>query len=131
MLAGLIHDLGAFYMLYRAAQYDELRARPDTVRYLIIQWHESIGDTLFHALGVDEAMITALRDHDQPRPIPATPKNLADVIFMANILAGGLFEWLGQDKETVAEWERTLNESYLSLREEIEQRTTELRAEFV
>jgi HD-like signal output (HDOD) protein len=131
MLAGLIHDLGAFYMLYRAAQYEELRVRPDTVRYLIIHWHESIGDSLFHALAMDEGLIAALRDHDHPRPIPPVPKNLGDVIFIANILAGGLFEWLGQDKETVAEWERTLGEDYLSLREEIEQRTKEIRAEFV
>lgn len=28
MLAGLVHDLGAFYMIYRAAQYPELRIRP-------------------------------------------------------------------------------------------------------
>lgn len=28
LLAGLMHDLGAFYMLYRAAHYEELRIRP-------------------------------------------------------------------------------------------------------
>lgn len=131
MLAGLIHDLGAFYMLYRAAQYEELRVRPDTVRYLIIQWHESIGDTLFHALGLEEGLIEALRDHDQPRPVPVTPKSLGDVIFVANILGGGLFEWLGQDKEMVAEWEESLGDTYLSLRDEIKQRCEEIRAEFV
>ena len=27
LLAGLVHDLGAFYMIYRAAQYPELRSR--------------------------------------------------------------------------------------------------------
>lgn len=131
MLAGLIHDLGAFYMLYRAAQYEELRVRPDTVRYLIIHWHESIGDSLFHALDLDEGLITALRDHDQPRPVPPVPKNLGDVIFVANILAGGLFEWSDQGKEMQAEWEQRLGENYLSLREEIEQRAKEIRAEFI
>ncbi|HNM21045.1 MAG TPA: HDOD domain-containing protein, partial [Rhodocyclaceae bacterium] len=51
LLAGLVHDLGAFYMLYRAAQYAELRARPETVKYLIVQWHEGIGVSLLNALG--------------------------------------------------------------------------------
>lgn len=37
MLAGLVHDLGAFYMIYRAAQYPELRIRPDSVKHLILQ----------------------------------------------------------------------------------------------
>ena len=38
LLAGLVHDLGAFYMLYRAVQYPELRVRPDSIKYLIVQW---------------------------------------------------------------------------------------------
>ncbi|MFZ4535350.1 HDOD domain-containing protein [Propionivibrio sp.] len=39
ILAGPVHELGTFYMLYRAAKYPELRVRPDTVKYLIMQWH--------------------------------------------------------------------------------------------
>jgi len=35
ILASMVHDLGAFYMLYRAAQYDELRRSPDTIKFLI------------------------------------------------------------------------------------------------
>ena len=56
-LAGLVHDLGAFYMLYRAAQYEELRMRPDTVKYLMLQWHEGIGVSLLNALGLPEEII--------------------------------------------------------------------------
>lgn len=89
MLAGLTHDLGAFYMLYRAAQYEELRVRPDTVRHLVFQWHESIGESLLHALGTDEENIAAMRNHDQPRVLSGPPKTLADVIYIANQLAGG------------------------------------------
>lgn len=70
LLAGLVHDLGAFYMLYRAAQYEELRTRPDTVKYLIVQWHESIGVSLLAALGMNEDVVNATIDHDQPRLLP-------------------------------------------------------------
>ncbi len=97
LLAGLVHDLGAFYMLYRAAQYPELRSRPDTVRYLIVQWHESIGVSLLNALGLPEEIVEATIDHDQPRAAVLNVRNLGDVVYVANILAGAHFEWLYQD----------------------------------
>lgn len=96
MLAGMVHDLGAFYMLYRATQYGDLIERPDTLRHLILQWHESIGVAVLGALGMPEEVVDATADHDQPRPLPAPPKSFADVLYVANMLAGGHFEWLLQ-----------------------------------
>lgn len=130
MLAGLIHDLGAFYMLYRASHYPELLERPDTVKYLIVNWHENIGETLFAALGMDEGIIAALRDHDQPHPIPPAPKNLSDIVYAANVLAGGHFEWMYQDKEAADIQRTNLGESYLSLEQEIRANTEAIRAAF-
>jgi HD-like signal output (HDOD) protein len=97
LLAGLVHDLGAFYMLYRAVQYSELRTRPDTVKFLMMQWHESIGVTLLSALGMPEEIVNATVDHDQPRAVPETVRTLADIIYIGNILAGTHFEWMHQD----------------------------------
>jgi HD-like signal output (HDOD) protein len=96
-LAGLVHDLGAFYMLYRAAQYPELRARPDTVKYLIVQWHESIGVSLLNALGMPEDIVEATIDHDQPRQALHAVRTLPEIVYVANVLAGAHFEWLYQD----------------------------------
>lgn len=97
LLAGLVHDLGAFYMLYRAAQYPELRDRPDSVKYVIMQWHESIGVTLLGALGMTERIVEAAIDHDQPRAAPTSLRTLTDIVYVGNILAGTHFEWLYQD----------------------------------
>jgi HD-like signal output (HDOD) protein len=97
LLAGLVHDLGAFYMLYRAAQYSELLIRTDTVKFLIMQWHESIGVTLLSALGMPEEIVNATIDHDQQRAVPETVRSLADLVYIGNILAGTHFEWLYQD----------------------------------
>lgn len=131
MLAGLVHDLGAFYMLYRATQYPELRARPDTVRYLIIQWHESIGHTLLLALGLPEDLAEAVRDHDQPRQSPpAAPRTLSDVVYVANLIAGGTHEWLHQDAERGSAERQTLDPAYLALLGEIEEHTQEMLATF-
>lgn len=90
MTAGLLHDLGAFYMLYRASQYEELRIRPDTVKHLILQWHESIGEALLYALGLPENIIEAVREHDQPRKGVQQLKTLADLVYVGNQLAGGI-----------------------------------------
>jgi putative nucleotidyltransferase with HDIG domain len=130
LLAGLIHDLGAFYMLYRATQYEELRHRPDTIKYLIIQWHESIGVSLLNALGLPEEIIEATIDHDHMRPTPMTIRNLSDIIYIANMLSGGHFEWLMQDKPEIPSELDLLEEKYGHLRPEIEALTAEMRSSF-
>jgi HD-like signal output (HDOD) protein len=129
-LAGLIHDLGAFYMLYRATQYDELRHRPDTVKYLIIQWHESIGVTLLGALGMPEEIVNATLDHDQLRQPPVNMRNLGDIIYVANMLAGGHFEWLMQDGPNRPEQIKFLEEQFAHLKEDIDATTKDMHANF-
>jgi putative nucleotidyltransferase with HDIG domain len=130
LLAGLIHDLGAFYMLYRATQYEELRHRPDTIKYLIIQWHESIGVSLLNALGMPEEIVEATIDHDHMRTTPTTVRNLSDIIYVANMLSGGHFEWLMQDKPEIPYEMSLLEEKYGHLRPEIEAAATEMRSSF-
>lgn len=130
MLAGLIHDLGAFYMLYRATQYEELRLRPDTIKYLIIQWHESIGVSLLNALGLPEEIVEATIDHDHMRPTPTTIRNLSDTLYVANMLSGGHFEWLMQDQAEIPAEMALLEEKYGHLRPEIEAMATEMHSSF-
>jgi HD-like signal output (HDOD) protein len=130
MLAGLIHDLGAFYMLYRATQYEELRQRPNTIRYLILQWHESIGHAVLIALGMPEDIAEAVREHDQPRHIADKPRNLGDVIYIANRLAGGMFDGVGIEPETDAGAQPALADDYLQLADTVTARKCELEAVF-
>lgn len=130
MLAGLIHDLGAFYMLYRATQYDELRHRPDSIKYLIIQWHESIGVSLLNALGIPEEIVDATIDHDRLRLPPSPIRNLRDVIYVANMLAGGHFEWLMQEQEDTTGHLAAIETMYGHLHPEIDALTSEMRAAF-
>lgn len=126
MLAGLIHDLGAFYMLYRASQYEELRHRPDTVRYLIIQWHESIGMALFSAIGIPQEIIDATIDHDVLRPAPKPVHTLRDVVYIANMLSGGHLEWLGEAPEDLPQERQALEAEYADLRPEIDSLTEQM-----
>lgn len=130
MLAGLVHDLGAFYMLYRATQYDELLSRPDTIKYLMAQWHESIGVSLLNALQIPDEIVEATIDHDHPRPVPAAVRNLSDVVYIANILSGTHFEWQLQDNAQNQELQMTVVEKYGHLQAEIDSLVAEMRSTF-
>ena len=127
MLAGLIHDLGAFYMLYRATQYNELRHRPASIKYLIVQWHESIGVSLLNALGLPEEIVEATIDHDHLRSTPPIIRTLSDVIYVANMLSGGHIEWQMQEQPVVSTEISALEEQYSALRPAIEALANELR----
>lgn len=126
MLAGLVHDLGVFYMLYRATLYDELRDRPETLKHLIMQWHESIGVSLLNALGMPAEIVAATEDHDCLRPPPSPIRTLADVVYVANMLAGGHSEWAMQDHDDTHPDFVALETMYGYLRPEIEQMSIEM-----
>lgn len=128
LLAGLVHDMGAFYMLYRASQYEELRVRPETLRFLVLKWHESIGESLLNALGLPEHITLAVQDHDHPRPMPPVLHNLGDVIFVANAMAGGCYESLFLDMKPTVENASELNPDYLALVPEIQKHAKEMQA---
>jgi HD-like signal output (HDOD) protein len=128
LLAGMIHDIGAFYMIYRAAQYEELVVRPDSMKHLVVHWHESIGHSVALAIGLPEAMAESIRDHDQPRLLPESPKNLADIVYIANQLAGGSFEWLDMPTELVASQLEQLQGLCEDLGDEIDECEKELMA---
>lgn len=118
-LAGMVHDIGAFYMLYRAAQYPELSSRPESVKYLVAQWHDSIGQSVLGALGMPENIVEAARDHDQLRDAPVPPRNLSDVVYVGNFLAGANLEWLYQDIGAATVNRFSLAPQYLELSDEI------------
>jgi HD-like signal output (HDOD) protein len=133
LLAGLVHDLGAFYMLYRAVQYPELCARPDSMRFLIMQWHEGIGVSLLGALGMPEEIVNATIDHDQPRPALTAStaiQTLADIVYVGNILAGTHFEWLHQDVDPNAGETAAFRERYADLLPAIEADAQEMQTIF-
>ncbi|MBS1190720.1 MAG: putative signal transduction protein [Rhodocyclaceae bacterium] len=93
LLAGMVHDIGIFYLLYRAAKYPAYQEDQAAVVELVVGWHESIGESLLHLLGLPERIVDAVRDHERPCGTD-TPFSLRDVLYFANLLAGGKFEWL-------------------------------------
>jgi HD-like signal output (HDOD) protein len=86
MLAGLVQNIGVFYLLFRAADYAAYRADREAVLDLIRGWQASIGESLLHLLGLPEHLTEAIADHGLPRDIEA-PSNLHDILYFANLLA--------------------------------------------
>lgn len=128
LLAGMVHDIGIFYLLYRAGEYEEYRNNEENVLDLVIGWHESIGESLLHVLGLPDRIVDAVRDHDHLRTSDEVPCNLSDVIYFANLLAGGNFEWLRTfDGPRSVEASAADRERYADILEEAEDDIRELR----
>jgi hypothetical protein len=116
-------------MLYRAGHYPDLLERPDTVKYLIMRWHEGIGVSLLHALGMPPEIVEATIDHDHPRAmVPSGVRSFADIVYVSNILAGAHLEWFHQeiDPDTMA-MDR-IRETFAEILPELETETDEMLA---
>lgn len=86
MLAGLVQNIGIFYLLFRAAEYAEYHDDREAILDLIRSWHASIGESLLHILGLPEHLTEAICNHDQRHDIEA-PSSLHDILYFANLLA--------------------------------------------
>jgi putative nucleotidyltransferase with HDIG domain len=128
MLAGLVHDIGIFYLLFRAAEYAEYRDNQAAMLDLLRGWHESIGESLLHILGLPERIAEAVRDHDQPQNID-TPSSLRDILYFANLLAVDFTGELPIDMDSGhVEKALAVRERFADLLEEAEEDIRELRA---
>ena len=127
MMAGLVHDIGVFYLLYRANEYPEYRNNREAMLELLVGWHEGIGESLLHALGIPEKITEAIREHGRLQNVE-TPCTVRDVLYFANLLAGGDKEWMGNDLDAETRELREADRArYLDLVEEAEEDIGELR----
>ncbi|NHC08048.1 HDOD domain-containing protein [Azonexus fungiphilus] len=128
MMAGLVHDIGVFYLLYRATEYPEYRNNREATLELLIGWHEGIGESLLHALGIPERITEAVRDHDRLLNVE-TPCTVRDVLYFANLLAGGDRDWMlrGEEDPATRELREADRARYLDLVAEAEDDIGDLR----
>jgi HD-like signal output (HDOD) protein len=123
-----VHDIGIFYLLYRAAAYPEYRNNETAMLELISGWHESIGESLLHILGLPESVVDAIRDHDHLKNIE-TPCSVRDVLYFANLLAISPEGCLPADMDPAeVELMQSDRERYIDLLNEAEEDILELHA---
>jgi HD-like signal output (HDOD) protein len=92
MFAGLVHDLGVFYLMSRAANFPDLVNDPVELHALLVGWHDSIGHALLSALGSPESVLVAVQEHETDREIVEL-KSLTDVLYVANKIANRTSSW--------------------------------------
>lgn len=83
MFAGLVHDIGLFYLLYRIAERTDFVLDAAETGELLGDWHGSIGHAVLSALGIPEEIGEAVANHDEPRAVE-TIRQLGDLIFVCN-----------------------------------------------
>ena len=92
MFAGLVHDLGVFYLMSRAANFPELVADKVELHALLVGWHDNIGHALLSALGSPESVLEAVQLHETDREITKV-RTLSDVLYVANKIANRTSSW--------------------------------------
>lgn len=92
MFAGLVHDIGVFYLMSRAANFPELANDKAEVHALLAGWHDNIGHALLSALGQPESILNAVLEHENDLEITEV-SNLSDVLYVANKIANRSSGW--------------------------------------
>lgn len=86
MIAGLLHEVGKFYILSRAQHYQNLFVSEQTLWNLVEQWHVSISAKILDNWEMATDIRTAVMNHKLP-DLPATGKpTLTDIVAAADIL---------------------------------------------
>jgi HD-like signal output (HDOD) protein len=109
MFAGLVHDIGAFYLLFRCAEHPILSQDHETLIGLVMDWHDSIGHALLAAMQQPESILDAVVDHESCGVISdASPNSLREIVVLADRFAHGLASWL--PPEEIARRQLMLNQ---------------------
>jgi HD-like signal output (HDOD) protein len=83
LFTGLVHDLGHFYLMWRATKFPELVARPDDLRDIVHDWHPGIGSALLQSLDLPESISRACDEHELA-PELLLPGSLSELLSVAN-----------------------------------------------
>lgn len=87
MLAGLLHDIGMFYILTHTNKYPDLLADAATMKSIPHQTHAQISSAILESWDIPEDIISAACDHEMLSRVHYAPADLTDIVMVANILA--------------------------------------------
>lgn len=86
MIAGLLHDIGKFYILSRAHQYQGLFTSQEALWDLIDQWHLSIGIAILESWEVPDDVRLAVTERQRSDWPETTKPTLTDIVAAADFL---------------------------------------------
>lgn len=86
MLAGLLHDIGMFYILTHTNKYPDLIGDESAIK-IPQQTHAQISSAILESWDIPADIISAACDHEMISRIHYAPADLTDIVMVANILA--------------------------------------------
>lgn len=90
---GMIHDLGAFYLMFRCSKDANLAGNRDEMIQLMFEWHDGIGHALLSAMGQPDDLLTAVQDHEAPTTV-ASLSNWTAILACADTLGQSIADWV-------------------------------------
>ena len=87
MLAGLLHDIGKYYILTRSEQYPVLFSEPRMLDDIMNKWHTNVGRCILEAWNFNEGIIRAADEHETLDRMHFGPADFSDVVLVANLFA--------------------------------------------
>lgn len=91
MLAGLLHDVGKFYILNRAGDYAEVFVDDAAIWSIVDHWHANIGEAILDSWEIPAEISTAVKDHRDLNRSHAGAPDLTDLVTAADFLDGHLY----------------------------------------
>jgi len=87
MLAGMLHDIGKFYILNKSGKYPELFNQPETLDMIMQDWHTAVGRSILDAWKFSEEIAVAADEHESLERMHYGAADLTDVVMVANLFA--------------------------------------------
>lgn len=85
MFAGLVHDVGYFYLLWRVARYPGVAHDDDDLSRMLSEWHAAVGHAVLGALDAPDAILDAISGCETAYE-GDSPATLANILHLANRL---------------------------------------------
>jgi len=86
LLAGLLHDVGKFYIINRANQYQTLFTSKQALWNLVDAWHSNIGAAILENWSIADDIRDAVQNFKNPEYESRGVVNLTDTLFAADLL---------------------------------------------
>ncbi|MFO1283091.1 MAG: HDOD domain-containing protein [Burkholderiales bacterium] len=85
LFAGLVHDIGYYYLLSKAGNYPELDADPAALDAVLAEWHAPIGQSVLHTFNLADPTLEAIAEHEVGH-VRTPLRSLVDVVSLANLV---------------------------------------------
>ncbi len=87
MLAGLLHDIGKFYILTRVERFPALFKDTTALFDLMTDWHIGVGRAIVESWGFPEQIVNAVDEHHVLDRKHAGEPDATDIVTVANLIA--------------------------------------------